>query len=89
MILDRIKVKGKNEGVNIYEILTPTSDMTIRAAYREAMNKYFAHAHSESKVLLESIESKFIAAGFILKRYRETEYQSRVGEDGTFEFHEK
>ena len=63
--------------------------MNTRTAYKEAMNKYFAHAHSEAKILLESIESKFRAAEFILKRYRETEYQSRVGEDGTFEFHEK
>lgn len=59
MILDRIKVKGKNEGVNIYEILTPESDMNIRTTYKEAMIKYFAHAHNEAKMLLESVEKSF------------------------------
>lgn len=59
MILDRIKVKGKNEGVNIYEILTPESDMNIRTVYKEAMIKYFAHAHTEAKMLLESVEESF------------------------------
>lgn len=63
--------------------------MNTRTAYKEAMNKYFAHVHNDAKILLESIETRFIAAGFILKRYREEEYQKRVGEDGTFEFHEK
>ena len=75
--------------MNIYEMLTPESDISLRTTYKEAMNKYFAHAHSESKTLLESIEPRFRAAEFVLKRYREEEYQKRVGEDGTFEFHEK
>lgn len=63
--------------------------MSTRTAYKEAMNKYFTHVHNDAKILLESIEARFRAAEFVLKRYREEEYQKRVGEDGTFEFHEK
>lgn len=79
--LDRVKVKGKNRGIEIYEVLGRTSQLTPELdqelkQYHQALDAYFAQKWDESYKLMDTLHQQHPDAK-IYKLYLERIQQNK------------
>jgi adenylate cyclase len=97
-LLDRIKVKGKNQMIEVFELVCRMSEATDEmkmevATYEQAIIHYFAQQWTEAKELLNTLKTQYPHHKLYPLILERIEYYEKItlpqNWDGAYERHEK